>query len=363
MTTTEIPTDAERQEAFAGRIVTSLVETLELMNIHVGLDLGLYPLLREAELTPAQLAERAGIHPRYAREWLQQQAVAGVVDVAVESDDDESRAYRLPAPHAEALCDETHPAYVAGAVLFLPAVQALPAVVDAYRTGRGVSFGDFGDGVRNGQSAFNRPAFTNDLSGWLTALPDVEAKLRSGTARVADVGCGTGWSTIALAAAFQTLRVDGIDLDDASIADARKHAADAGVTDRVTFEVRDAADPKLEGRYDLVTVFEAIHDMARPVEVLRSIRGLLAEGGVLLVMDENVPDAFPGATEDPFVRLFYAASPVHCLPVGMVGDDPVGTGTVMTQATFSGYAAAAGFSRCEVLPIEHPMFRFYRVEG
>jgi SAM-dependent methyltransferase len=280
----------------------------------------------------------------------------------VESDDDEQRAYRLPAPHAEALLDPTHPAFVAGAVLFLPAVQALPAVVDAFRTGRGVSFGDFGDGVREGQSAFNRPAFTNDMAGWLSALPDVDAKLQRGTARVADVGCGTGWSSIALATTYPSAEIDGIDLNDASIADARKHAADAGLTDRVTFEVRDAADPRLAGRYDLVTVFEAMHDMPRPVDVLRAIKGMLADGGVVLVMDENVPDTFPGVSEDPFLRLFYACSPVHCLPVGMTGDDPVGTGTVMTQATFAGYAAEAGFRTCDVLPIEHPMFRFYRLE-
>lgn len=363
MTVTEIRSDEERQEEFAGRIVTSIVDTFELMNIHVGLDLGLYPLLRESALTPAQLAERAGIHPRYAREWLEQQTVAGVLDVAEASDDDEARSYRLPAPHAEALLDPTHPAYVTGAVLFLGAVRALPAVVEAYRTGGGVSFGDFGEAVREGQSAFNRPAFTNDLPGWIAALPDVEAKLRAG-ARVADVGCGTGWSSINLATAFPAAHVDGIDLDDASIADARKYAADAGVGDRVTFEVRDAADPRLAGKYDLVTVFEAMHDMPRPVEVLQAIKGMLAEGGAVLVMDEKVPDAFPGgAIEDPFLRLLYAVSPVHCLPVGMTGEDPVGTGTVMTQATFAGYANAAGFGSCEVLDIEHPMFRFYRLEA
>ena len=183
-------------------------------------------------------------------------------------------------------------------------------------------------------------------------------------ARVADVGCGAGWSSIALARAYPQARVDGFDLDAPSIELARRHAAAAGVADRVAFHARDAADPALAGAYDLVLAFETIHDMARPVEALRTMGRLAGAGGAVIVMDERVGEAFT-APGDPTERLFYGSSILFCLPTGLADGTPerpsAGTGTVMRPATFRRYALEAGFGGVEILPIEHDFFRFYRL--
>jgi 2-polyprenyl-3-methyl-5-hydroxy-6-metoxy-1,4-benzoquinol methylase len=177
---------------------------------------------------------------------------------------------------------------------------------------------------------------------------------------VADVGCGTGWSSIALAEAYPKVRVDGFDVDDPSIATARQNAAKAGLQDRVTFAVRDAADPRLAGSYQLVTAFETIHDMANPVAALRAMRALVASGGAVLVADERVAETY-AAPGDELERFMYGWSILHCLPVGMVAPPAVGTGTVMRPDTLRRYAREAGFSDIEVLQIEHDFWRFYRL--
>ena len=162
----------------------------------------------------------------------------------------------------------------------------------------------------------------------------------------------------AIARGYPDVLVDGIDLDEASIELARRHLAGSGVEDRVTFVVRDAADSALAGRYDLVTIFEALHDMSYPVEVLRAALGLLHEGGVVIVGDERTADEY-GAPADDLERLYYGFSILHCLPVGMIGEGAAGTGTVMRAATVEAFAREAGFGSVEVLPIENDFWRFY----
>jgi 2-polyprenyl-3-methyl-5-hydroxy-6-metoxy-1,4-benzoquinol methylase len=152
--------------------------------------------------------------------------------------------------------------------------------------------------------------------------------------------------------------VDGIDSDHASIARARERLAGSGVEDRVTFHERNAADAGLAGRYDVVTIFEALHDMSYPVEVLRAARNLLADGGVVLIGDERTEDEFTAPASE-IERLYYGFSVFHCLPVGMVGENAAGTGTVMRAETVHRYADEAGYASCEVLPIEHEFWRFY----
>jgi 2-polyprenyl-3-methyl-5-hydroxy-6-metoxy-1,4-benzoquinol methylase len=174
------------------------------------------------------------------------------------------------------------------------------------------------------------------------------------------VACGTGWSTIALARAYPNAEVHGLDLDEASIALARENATQEDVD--IPFEVRDAADPGLRGRYDLVTCFEAVHDMARPVESLRGMRSLLADGGVLLIADERVADRFT-APGDEVERVMYGFSVFHCLAVGLEEQPSAATGTAMRAETLRGYAEDAGFTRFEILPIENDFWRFYRLDG
>jgi 2-polyprenyl-3-methyl-5-hydroxy-6-metoxy-1,4-benzoquinol methylase len=166
---------------------------------------------------------------------------------------------------------------------------------------------------------------------------------------------------MSIARAYPKARVDGIDLDEASIAAAQENVAGSDVEDRVTFHNRDAADPGLQGQYDLVYIHEALHDMSYPVDVLRACRGLLGEGGLVVVGDERVPDTFT-ASGDDVERMYYGFSIVHCLPVGMVGEGAVGTGTVMRADTVRRYAEEAGFGGFEILPIENDFYRFYRLK-
>ena len=192
-------------------------------------------------------------------------------------------------------------------------------------------------------------------------VPDLHARLLADPpARVADVACGEGHSSLAIARGYPNVRVDGIDMDAASIDAARRHLAGSGLDDRVRFHRCDAADQELAGSYDVVYIHEALHDMSYPVQVLSACRGLLADGGSVVVGDERVPDEFapPG---DELERFYYGCSVFHCLPVGMVGEDAAGTGTVMRVETVRRYAEEAGFGGFEPLPIDNDFYRFYRL--
>jgi predicted O-methyltransferase YrrM len=198
-------------------------------------------------------------------------------------------------------------------------------------------------------------------SEWLPAVPELHERLSSAPpARIADVGVGSGWSSIAMARAYPDVMVDGYDLDELAIGYAQKHARDAGLDDRVTFLAGDVTKFDTSGRYDLVTIFEALHDLSQPVAVLAQLRATLAEGGIVLVADERVPDQIvaPGAILD---RAHYGWSVLNCLPAVMTDPDSAETGAVMRIDTLRRYAAGAGYSAVDVLPIEHDEWRLYRL--
>jgi ubiquinone/menaquinone biosynthesis C-methylase UbiE len=232
--------------------------------------------------------------------------------------------------------------------------------MEAFRTGDGVPYADYGTDLHEGQARFTRPLFDSLLaSDWLPAVPAIHDRLKGDPpARVADLACGLGRSSIAIARGYPKVTVDGIDLDQASIDRARQQLPASSVEDRVAFHCRDAADPELSGRYHLVTIFEALHDMSYPVDVLRTARGVLADGGYLLVADERTAERFALEAGD-VERLYYGFSVLHCLPVGMVGEHAAGTGTVMREHTIRGYAEQAGFTDFDVAPIENEFWRFY----
>lgn len=355
----------ERRDALVGRLFESALNAMEICCVYVGDRLGLYRAIRDiGPATARELAAATGINERYAREWLEQQAVTGIFE-ADDAADPEIRRYALPAGHAEVLLDPDSLSWFAPVIqLVVGLTGSLPALLDAFRTGAGISWGGFGPDVREGQAGQNRPAFLSLLgTEWLPVIPDVHARLLGDPpARVADVACGAGWSSIGIARAYPKARIDGFDLDEASVALARGNVEEAGLADRVTLSVRDAGDQALAGRYDLVTIFESLHDMSRPVEVLRKMRGLLAPGGTVLVMDERVAETF-AAPGDAVERLMYGFSVLCCLPCGLADRPSAGTGTVMRPATLRRYALEAGFRDVEILPITHDIFRFYQLHA
>jgi SAM-dependent methyltransferase len=363
---TSVATTEERRDALVERLFEATLAAFDLLTVYVGDQLGLYRALAEkGGCTPAELAQMAGIHERYAREWLEQQAMSGILEVDDPGAEAGARRYSLPDGHEEPLLGETSLNYVAPMAQGIVAcVRPIDSLMEAFRSGGGVPYADYGADLHQCQARFTRPLFENLLTTeWLPAVPDVHERLQADPpARVADVACGLGRSSIAIARGYPNVTVDGIDLDGASIAGARELLAGSGVEDRVTFHHADAAAPGFSGHYDLVTVFEALHDMSYPVEVLKALRGLLAEGGSVIVGDERTAERFT-LDAGPVERLYYGFSVLHCLPVGMVGDDPAGTGTVMRESTLRAYAQQAGFANVEVLPIENDFWRFYRLSG
>jgi 2-polyprenyl-3-methyl-5-hydroxy-6-metoxy-1,4-benzoquinol methylase len=356
--------EAERRDAFIEHIGDAASGTFEIASIAIGLRLGLYQALADSgPLTAAELAARTGTAERPVREWLEHGAVNGHLDVATGSNDPAARRFAIPAAHAEVLLDRDSLDYSGSAPQsVLAAVGSMPLVLESFRTGAGFSFGDTGSDMREGEGASNRPAYMGPLvRKWLPSIRDVDERLRAEPpARIADVGCGLGWSSIAMAGAYSKATVDGLDLDPTSVEIARRNAADAGLGDRVRFVVADAASPTLEGRYDLITMLESFHDMAHPVRILGALRGLLADGGSILIVDMKAGERFV-APGDRLERYLYGWSVMSCLHDGLQNGG-AGTGTVMRPATLRGYAVEAGLGRLEILPIDHDTWRFYRLQ-
>jgi 2-polyprenyl-3-methyl-5-hydroxy-6-metoxy-1,4-benzoquinol methylase len=348
-------------ETLARRLFADALGALELYTVYVGERLGLYQALAEGgPATSAELAGRTGTVERYVREWLEHHAASGLLAVDDPAADPTARRFHLPAGHVPVLADPDDVRYAAfKGVELVRAARPLPDVVEAFRHGGAPPPLSW---APEGRAEFNRALFVNLLGReWLPAIGEVDRRLRAEPpARVADLGCGTGWSSIAMATAYPRIRVDGLDLDQDVIAAANENAREAGLTDRVRFSVLDAADPDLPGRYDLVTIFEALHDMARPVEALAAARGMLAEGGSVLVADEPVADQLTVPASE-MERYAYGWSVVSCLPGAMGDPGTAATGAVMRPATLARYAQAAGFAHTEALPIDTDVWRFYRL--
>ena len=357
-----VPTTSAGQSAddVAERLLDAVLGAQFVQAAYLGDRLGYYRALADGgPSTSTDLATRTGTAERYAREWLEHQAVTGVLAVDDAGAGPLERRYVLSAGAAEALTDPDSPAHVLPMARMVCGLgKHMDALVSAYRTGGGVSWAELGDDVREGQAGANRPLFLGDLPRELRpSVPEIAAVLERG-GRVADVGCGEGWSAIGLALAHPGVTVDGFDVDEPSIEQARIHADAAGVADRVSFHLGDAAEAT--GRYDLVAAYECVHDMPDPVSVLAAMRGMVSEDGVVLVVDERVAETFT-APGDQVEQLMYGWSITCCLPDGLAAEGSVGTGTVMRPDTLRRYAQDAGFSAVDVLPVDNDFFRFYRL--
>jgi 2-polyprenyl-3-methyl-5-hydroxy-6-metoxy-1,4-benzoquinol methylase len=349
--------DESKVEALGERILDEVNAGMSCLNLYVGHRLGLFRALRETgDVTPADLTRITGYDERYLREWLECMAANGYLDHRPET-----ASFSLSDEHAAVLADDEHPGYASPLVCWIPSLASiLPELLDAFGSGGGVPYEAYGEDTLEAVGAGNKAMFMNEYATtWLPTMPDVESRLKAG-GRVADIGCGVGWSSICLAQAFPDIAIDAVDLDQESISKARNNAKASGVHDLITFHTADAEEAPLEGPYDLVTAFECIHDMAHPVAALERMRELAAEDGAALVADEAVGD---GVEENRHFmgRICYNFSVLHCLPQARVFPESAATGTVMGPRKLEAYARDAGFRRMEILPIEHPIWRFYRL--
>jgi 2-polyprenyl-3-methyl-5-hydroxy-6-metoxy-1,4-benzoquinol methylase len=353
--------DVDRTEALSERLFGNAVGALELYTIYLGERLGLYRALAEGgAATSTQLAERTGTTERYVREWLEHHAASELLVVDDPRAEPLARRYWLPPEHIPVLAnpdDVRYEAYIG--VDIVRGGRWLPQLVEAFRVGNAPPPLPW---EPEGREEANRALYINLLgTEWLPAIVDVDARLRAEPpARVLDVACGTGWAGIAMAHAYPNVNVDGVDLDHDAISAARRNAERAGVADRVMFSVADAADLDGAGGYNLLTIFEALHDMSRPVDALSAARRMLADDGTLLVADGLVADEF-AVPATPLERIAYGWSVVSCLPGAMGDPQTAATGAVMRPSVLRQYARQAGFSEVEVLPIHTDYWRFYRL--
>ena len=331
--------DEAKLNEFLGRFVGDLGATAAAGNVVLGHRLGLYRALATGPATADELAKRTGCNPRYIAEWLRGQAAGGYVEYDADKD-----SYSMTEEQAFALAEPDAGVYVPGAfVLALGTLAANDQIADAFRTGKGFGWHEHHENVFVGCEQFFRPGYVANLvPSWLPALDDVTDKLNSG-GQVADIGCGLGASTILMAQAYPESVFRGSDYHGHSIELARKHAADAGVSDRVSFEVAGAASFSGSG-YDLVATFDCLHDMGDPLAAARHIRNALAADGTWLVVEPAAGDSVADNL-NPVGRVYYNFSSQLCVPNALSQTGGYSLGAQAGEAAIKRIATDAGFTR------------------
>ena len=332
--------DTDKLMQFVFRAVEEVGATLNTALVVMGDRLGLYRAMAGAgPLAPAELAERTGTAERYVREWLNAQAAGGYV-----SYDPDSGRYLLPPEQAVALTDPDSPAYLPGFFqIALGSVTDSPNIVDAARTGAGFGWHEHGADVHEGCERFFRPGYNANLvAAWLPALDEVVDKLERG-ALVADVGCGHGSSTILMAQRFPNSAFVGSDYHAGSIETARRRAQDAGVADRARFEIAPAAG-YTGVEYDLVTMFDCLHDMGDPVGAARHVHGTLKPDGTWMIVEPMAADRVEGNL-NPVGRAYYSFSTLLCTPASLSQEVGLALGAQAGEARIADVVGTAGFTR------------------
>ena len=329
--------DESKLNEFINRFVGDLGATVGAGNVVIGHRLGLYRALAAGPATPEELAAKTATDPRYVTEWLRGQAAGGYVEY-------DGDRYALSEEQAFALTDPDGPLYAPGAFLLaLGALRAEPRITEAFRSGAGLGWHEQDADVFIGCEQFFRPGYiANLVPGWIPALDGVEAKLRAG-AKIADVGCGLGASSVLLATAFPRSTVHASDYHDGSIELARKRAADAGVADRVSFETAGAQDFAGD-RYDLVATFDCLHDMGDPLGAARHIRDALAPDGTWLIVEPAAGDTVADNL-NPVGRAYYGFSTFLCVPNAMSQPGGYALGAQAGEAAMRQLVTDAGFTR------------------
>ncbi len=337
-----MPIDEAKLNQFLGMAVTEVGAVVNAALVLIGEQAGLYKAMAGAGLlTSAELAAKTGTDERYVREWLAAQAAGGYV-----SYDAAAGKYWLSEEQAFGLANEDSPAYLPGAFqVALAATKARPRVLDAFRTGEGVGWHEHDPELFSGTERFFRPGYAAHLvSSWIPSLDGIAARLQAG-ARVADVGCGHGASTILLAKAYPESKFAGFDYHPASIERARRRAADAGVGDRVTFEVAKAKDfPRHGEGYDLVAFFDCLHDMGDPAGAAAHVRTTLRPDGAWMIVEPFAGDQVH-ENLNPVGRLYYAASTMICTPCSKSQEVGLALGAQAGEARLREVVTSGGFTR------------------
>lgn len=329
--------DPDRLEALVGQVVGDLGAALAVPLVHLGDRLGIFPVLAGAgTTTAAELARRTGLHERYLQEWLLAMAASGYVD-AVDG------GYRMTDEQAEALTNPDSPAYVAGGFqVASAALRSADRLAEAFRTGAGMAWGEHHPDLFEGTERFFRPSYLAHLTTeWVPALEGLQERLQQG-ATVADVGCGHGASTVLLAQAYPSSTFVGVDAHPESVQRAGERAAAAGLGERVSFVTTGATD--LQGSYDLVAMFDCLHDMPDPLGALRAARRAVVDDGWVMLVEPMSGDTAQDAL-NPVGRLYAAASVFVCLPSGLSAEPRTGLGNQAGPARTLALAREAGFSR------------------
>ncbi len=325
---------------FVGKMLGDLGGAMSVPTVRIGLRLGLFDALAQAPATAAELADRAGgLHERYVREWALAQAANGYVDFDPATD-----LFSLSPEQAMVFENRDSPVYLAGAFELVAAmIEAEAKVEECFRKGSGVRWGDHAGCLFCATGAFFRPGYVNNIvQSWIPALDGVEAKLRQG-AKVADVGCGVGFSTLLMAEAWPESSFTGYDFHEPSIVEARRHAADHGLGERVRFEVATAKE--IAGReFDLVTMYDCLHDMGDPRGCAAHMRRIVAPGGSWMIVEPIAGDR-PEQNMNPVGRLYYNASTMICVPTSLDQEVGEGLGAQAGEARLTGIIREAGFGK------------------
>jgi len=340
MSSTQTPAiNMNELNAFIGQFVADLGASAHTGMVVIGEKLGLYKALAGESLSSAQLAAKTKTDERYLREWLSSQAAGGYITY-----DEKTDTFSLSEIQALTLANEDSPAYLPGAFeLALGALGAVPRITESFRTGAGMGWHEHEDGVFHGCEKFFRPGYVANLvSAWIPALDGVQEKLEAG-ARVADVGCGKGASTLLLAKAFPKSKFFGFDYHDESIKAARESAKREGVADRVTFEVASAKE--FPGKnYDFVAFFDCLHDMGDPVGAAAHVRQSVARDGVWMIVEPFANDRLQDNL-NPVGRVYYSFSTLLCTPCSRSQEVGLCLGAQAGEARIKDVVTKAGFSR------------------
>jgi 2-polyprenyl-3-methyl-5-hydroxy-6-metoxy-1,4-benzoquinol methylase len=345
--------EQEKVHELAFRVVGDMGGAFTMALGYVGDRLGLFRAMAGAgPLTSEELAAKTGLNERYVREWLRAMVAAEYLDY-----DTESRKYVMTVEQAFVLGNEDSPMFVGGAFHFTaPSLYNLPRILDAFRNGGGIPYTEIGDEIPEAIERFFRPGYVHFLvKDWLNTVPGLIPKLTRG-ARIADVGCGRGQSTIAMAKAFPASKVLGIDFHGPSIESARRLAATDNLSN-VEFLQAPAHEIPKDQRYNLICSFDCIHDMVDPRSTLRAIHDALDEDGVYIWSEPNA-SAHAHENRNPVGKAFHAISPLHCMTVSLAFNGE-GLGTVIGEEGARALAAEVGFSRFERLQIQNPFNQFF----